>query len=361
MRDLFHIPIGCAYFPTSTHVFYLIMIRIIFCLLILVSTDLFGQAKKPEPAPHPRTGAVEVLKQVKEIFGKSDYHQKVKFINEDGITGYELQTSKKTSFESDAFWKAPNDTLSYLYEFPKPIKDSVDKRNNGIISIYPPGGENILSAFNWSKVMKHKGDTIIIPFDTNGIDNPYGKRFDWTHPGDFKNYARAWIFPASMKPVSFKCNRKGTWKLNRNVLNFIAEPNQNEFNFELKYLRRSIRPPELAGRPVTYTKEIPIESDTAYLELKDDQEEDGDMVSLYYDREWIGKNIQVTKHPIRLFLKVSFGDDGSTFILHSESEGRVPPNTAELTIYTGNKHYTVTLSSTKNASSGIILKRIHKK
>jgi hypothetical protein len=161
-----------------------------------------------------------------------------------------------------------------------------------------------------------------------------------------------------MKPVSFKCNRKGTWKLNRNVLNFIAEPNQNEFNFELKYLRKSIRPMELAGRPVTYTKEIPIESDTVYLELKDDQEEDGDMVSLHYDREWIGKNIQVTRHPIRLFLPVSLGPEGSSFILHSESEGKVPPNTAELTIYTGNKHYTVTLTSSRNASSGIVLKRV---
>ena len=334
------------------------MNRFAFVFFLLLSAFSFGQAKKPAPPQAPRNGAVEMLRQVKEHFGKSDYHQKVKFINEDGMTGYELQTSKKTSFESDAFWKANNDTLSYLYEFPKPMKDSVDVRNNGVISIYPPGGENILSAFNWSKVARYKGDTIIIPFDSNGVDNPYGKRYDWTHPGDFKNYARAWIFPASMKPVSYKCNRKGTWKLNRNVLNFIAEPNQNEFNFELKYLRKSIRPMELAGRPVTYTKEIPIESDTVYLELKDDQEEDGDMVSLHYDREWIGKNIQVTRHPIRLFLPVSLGPEGSSFILHSESEGKVPPNTAELTIYTGNKHYTVTLTSSRNASSGIVLKRV---
>lgn len=319
-----------------------------------MSGTVSGQAKKPEP----KNGAIEVLKQVKELFGKSDYHQKVKFINEDGMTGYELQTSKKTSFESDAFWKAPNDTLSYLYEFPKPVKDSVDKVHNGIISIYPPGGENILSAFNWSKVALYSGDTIIIPFDNKPVDNPYGKRFDWTHPGDFKNYARAWIFPASMKPVSFKCNRKGTWQLNRNVLNFIAEPNQNEFNFELKYLKASIRPLELAGRTVKYTKEIPIISDTVFLELKDDQEEDGDMVSLHYDREWIGKNIQVTRNAIRLMLPVSFGSEGSTFILHSENEGRVPPNTAEVIIYTGDKRYTVTLSSSRNVSSGIVLKRV---
>jgi hypothetical protein len=109
---------------------------------------------------------------------------------------------------------------------------------------------------------------------------------------------------------------------------------------------------------VTYLKEIPITSDTVYLELKDDQEEDGDMVSLFYEREWIGKNIQVTKHPIRLFLPVSFGSQGSSFILHAENEGKIPPNTAELTIYTGDKRYTVTLSSSRNASSGIVLKRV---
>lgn len=320
-------------------------------------------AQTPPPARQETGGngiSVDVLRRVKEYFGRYDYHQKVKFIGEDGLRGYELQTSKKTSFESDAFWKAPGDTLGYLYEFPRPIRDSVDARNRGIISFYPPGGENILAAFDWSAVIRRSGDTLIVPFDSSGVDNPYGKRFDWTHPGNFRNYARVWIFPPGMEPVSYRCNRKGTWRLNRHVLQFIAEPNQNEFNFELKYLRALVRPEFLEGRPVTYTKEIPIESDTVFLELKDDQEEDGDRVSLYFDKEWIGRNLMVSKNPVRMFLPVSSGAEGSAFILHAENEGRVPPNTAEVTLYTGDKKYSLTLSSTRNASSGIILKRIPK-
>ena len=324
---------------------------------MLFVNNLQAQLQKPAQTANSKQTPLEMIKQIKDIFGKFDYHQRVKFINDDGLTGYELETSKKTSFESDAFWKAENDTMGYLYEFPKPVKDSIDKAHNGKISFYPPGGENILSAFNWTKVIKRKGDTLIIPFDSSPAKNPYNKRFDWTHPGNFKNYSRAWIFPASMKPVSYKCNKKGTWTLNRNVLQFIADPNQNEFNFELKYLKQNVLLKELGGRPVTYIRDILIESDTVFLELKDDQEEDGDIVSLYYDREWIGKNIQVTKHPLRLFLPVSFGSEGSSFILHAENEGRMPPNTAEVTIFTGDKRYTLTLTSSKNASSGIILKR----
>lgn len=332
--------------------------RVIALLIVFAIPNLVsGQPKKSGNAPPAKVTALDMIKQVKEVFGKLDYHQRVKFINDDGLTGYELETSKKTSFESDAFWKSESDTLGYLYEFPRPIKDSIDLVNKGKISYYPPGGENILSAFNWSKVIKRSGDTLIVPFDASQAKNPYGKQFDWTHPGNFKNYSRAWIFPASMKPVAYKCNRKGTWTLNRNVLQFIAEPNQNEFNFELKYLKQNVLIKELGGRPVTYIKEIKIESDTVFMELKDDQEEDGDRVSLYYDREWIGKNIQVTKHPLRLFLPVSFGSEGSSFILHAENEGRMPPNTAEVTIFTGDKRYSVTLSSSRNASSGIILKR----
>jgi len=337
------------------------MHRLSLLLIFAIPFSIHAQLKRPVGPPPSRTNALEMMKHIKDVFGKFDYHQRVKFINEDGLTGYELETSKKTSFESDAFWKAPNDTLGYLYEFPKPIKDSIDQKNNGRISFYPPGGENILSAFNWSKVIKRHGDTLVIPFDSSKARNPYGKQFDWTHPGNFKNYSRAWIFPQSMKAVSYKCNRKGTWTLNRNVLQFIAEPNQNEFNFELKYLKKNVLIHELGGRPVTYTKEIPIQSDTVFIELKDDQEEDGDIVSLYYDREWIGKNLLVTKHPLRLFLPVSFGSEGSSFILHSENDGKVPPNTAEVTIFTGEKRYSVTLSSSKNASSGIILKRANKK
>lgn len=322
-------------------------------LLVILPPNLAeAQAKYPGRPP-----SMEVVRQVKEFFGKYDYHQKVKFINPDGLTGYELQTSKKTSFESDAFWKANDDTLSYLYEFPRPLKDSLDAKNNGLISFYPPGGENILSAFNWSEVVKRSGDTLIIPFDTARVDNPYGKRYDWTHPGNFKNYSRAWIFPEGMRAVSYRCNRKGVWTLKRNVLQFVAEPNQNEFNFELKYLHKNIRPRELAGRPVVYTKEIPVTSDTIFLELRDDQEEDGDMVSLYYDRDWIGRNIQVTKHPLRFFLIMGKERKEASFILHSESEGQIPPNTADLLILTGDKRYSVVLSSSKTGSSGILLKR----
>jgi hypothetical protein len=337
---------------------------LLFFGILAWNISVLAQIKKPENKPGPpspsKAASLEILKQVKETLGKYDYNQKVKFIHPDGLTGFELQTSKKTSFESDAFWKGVNDTLSYLYEFPKPLKDSVDQQNRGTISFYPPGGENILSAFDWSKVIQKSGDTLIIPFDSHPPDNPYGKRFDWTHPGNFKNYARAWVFPNSMRPVSYKCNRKGTWTLKRNVLSFIAEPNQNEFNFELKYLKYNVVMAQLNGRPVKYIKEVPIESDTVYLELKDDQEEDDDMVSLYYDHEWIGKNIQVTNHPLRLFLPVSFGPEGSSFILHAENEGKVPPNTAWVTIHTGTKKYSITLSSSRFESAGIVLRRSKK-
>jgi hypothetical protein len=337
-------------------------IALLFFLVSNAMSPLFSlaQARKKAPPPPARPASVDILKQVKETLGKYDYNQKVKFIHADGLTGFELQTSKKTSFESDAFWKGMYDTLSYLYEFPRPIKDSADERNKGTISFYPPGGENILSAFDWSKVIVRNGDTLIIPFDTRPADNPYGKRFDWTHPGNFKNYARAWIFPNSMRPVSYRCNKKGVWQLNRNVLSFIGEPNQNEFNFELKYLKQNAIISQLSGRTVSYKKEIPIESDTVFLELKDDQEEDGDRVSLYYDHEWIGKNIQVTAQPLRILLPVSSGPQGSSFILHAENEGSVPPNTALVTIFSGAKKYTLTLSSSSLQSAGIVLKRTEK-
>jgi hypothetical protein len=325
-------------------------------LLIIISlylsSMLFAQERKSGRPP-----SIEVVKQVKEFFGKYDYHQKVKFINPDGLTGYELQTSKKTSFESDAFWKADNDTLSYLYEFPGPVKDSADRKNKGTISFYPPGGENILSAFDWSKVVQRRGDTLVIPFDSGRVDNPYGKRFDWTHPGNFRQYARAWIFPEGMTPVGYRCNRKGVWKLKRNVLQFIAEPGQNEFNFELKYRQQSIRPQELAGRPVAYSREITLTSDTLFFEIRDDQEEDGDLISMYFNRDWIGRNLAVSKNPLRFFVVMEPGIKEASFILHSESEGMVPPNTADLQVINGEKRYSLLLSSSRNGSAGILFRR----
>ena len=104
-------------------------------------------------------------------------------------------------------------------------------------------------------------------------------------------------------------------------------------------------------------KEIPIESDTIFLEIRDDQEEDGDLVSLYFDREWIGRNIAVTKNPMRFFVLMPPGKKEASFILHSESEGLIPPNTTDMTILTGEKRYSLVLSSSKSGSAGILFKR----
>jgi hypothetical protein len=60
---------------------------------------------------------------------------------------------------------------------------------------------------------------------------------------------------------------------------------------------------------------------------------------------------------MRFFVVMEPGRKEVSFILHSESEGMIPPNTADLTVITGEKRYSLILSSSKSGSAGILFRR----
>lgn len=85
------------------------------------------------------------------------------------------------------------------------------------------------------------------------------------------------------------------------------------------------------------------------LELYDNQEEDGDIVSINYNGVWVIENYLLRKEALKI--PVLLNKDGENFLLlHAENTGKVPPNTIAINyIYKGKKKRVVLNSSLKES------------
>jgi hypothetical protein len=88
-------------------------------------------------------------------------------------------------------------------------------------------------------------------------------------------------------------------------------------------------PTTLQNRMVVMSNEkhqILVDSSEPTLELFDHLKQDGDIVSLNFNGDWIFENLSLERKPRKFILKLN--SSGKNFlILHAINEGSVPPNT----------------------------------
>ena len=85
------------------------------------------------------------------------------------------------------------------------------------------------------------------------------------------------------------------------------------------------------------------------LEIYDNQEADGDIVSINYNGVWVIENYLLRKEPLQI--PILLNKDGENFLLlHAENTGKIPPNTIAINyIYKGKKKRVVLNSSLKES------------
>ena len=97
-------------------------------------------------------------------------------------------------------------------------------------------------------------------------------------------------------------------------------------------------PTKLKDREVTVaSKSIKVDSNRVVFELYDHMIEDGDVVSINFNGDWVIENHKITSKPYEL--KVKLNPEGKNYIiLHAENVGRRPPNTMAVSyMYNGKK------------------------
>ena len=104
-------------------------------------------------------------------------------------------------------------------------------------------------------------------------------------------------------------------------------------------------------REVKVMKEYKINKKMLQLEVWDNDQEDGDVVSVMLNNHWILKGMRVTKNKKKLEIPLEEGDN--TLVFHADNMGTAPPNTAAISFWDGQTSQTVIMNSDMGKSEAI--------
>lgn len=103
--------------------------------------------------------------------------------------------------------------------------------------------------------------------------------------------------------------------------------------------------------------EIEIESDSFRVEIYDNGEIDGDMISLFYNKQLIISNQKLTHKSIKIDLQIDSTQNMNEISMFAENLGLIPPNTALMIITDGKNRYEIRVSSNLQKNASIRIKK----
>ena len=114
---------------------------------------------------------------------------------------------------------------------------------------------------------------------------------------------------------------------------------------------------EFAERENVIAQEIEVRSDSLQIDVYDNGEIDGDMISLFYNKQLILNNQKLTHKSIQLGIALDTTKDVNEISMFAENLGLIPPNTALMVIHDGENRYEVRLSSDLKKNSAVKIRR----
>lgn len=113
----------------------------------------------------------------------------------------------------------------------------------------------------------------------------------------------------------------------------------------------------LEKREMDIVSSISIESDSIQIALYDNGVIDGDSISLIYDGNIIISKRMLQAHALNFKLAVPAGQSPHVLQMFAENLGTIPPNTALMIIWDGDKKHEVYISSTSTTNGAIQFRR----
>jgi len=110
-------------------------------------------------------------------------------------------------------------------------------------------------------------------------------------------------------------------------------------------------PPTLTKRKAELVKEIRVDTGIIKIDFYDNGTIDGDTISVYVNNMPIVSNKLLTTKPVSINVKIDMNKPDQELIMVGENLGSIPPNTALMIIYAGDKRYQLypTSDEQKNA------------
>lgn len=108
------------------------------------------------------------------------------------------------------------------------------------------------------------------------------------------------------------------------------------------------------ARPVV----IEVTDNVIQLEIKDYLKEDGDIVSVYHNRNSFIRKLPIINKPSYHTLRLNRNQELHEIILYAENLGRIPPNTSTLKVFDGVREHQVLIQSSREVSAVIYLRYV---
>ncbi len=114
-----------------------------------------------------------------------------------------------------------------------------------------------------------------------------------------------------------------------------------------------VAPPVIEKRNNDLIKEFTVEHDSISITLYDNGDIDGDSITLIYNDKILTTHQRLTDKPLTYWIKIAPGNQRNELQMYAENLGSIPPNTALMIIYDGNKRYEVNIKSTEKTNGSV--------
>lgn len=124
---------------------------------------------------------------------------------------------------------------------------------------------------------------------------------------------------------------------------------------KVKVPEKIIPPVKIEERNNELIRQIPVDHDSVAVTLYDNGDIDGDSVTLIYNKNIVATHQRLTDKPLTFWLKVDRASSNE-LVMYAENLGSIPPNTALMVIYDGDKRYEVKVSSSTSSNGTVAFK-----
>ena len=114
---------------------------------------------------------------------------------------------------------------------------------------------------------------------------------------------------------------------------------------------------EYTKRENVVTHELEAESDMLKLDIYDNGEIDGDIISVFFNKQLILSNQKLTHKSIHIDIPLDTTKTDNEISMFAENLGLIPPNTALMVITDGKKKYEIRLASNLEKNATIRIRR----
>ena len=299
-----------------------------------------------------------------EIFGKAVnkislqkpmIHQEeiIMFINPDGYTAHTYVNSKDdaTFSRNPRSYKTENTFIKkreFYYTYPDAILDSTYFYTD---LLYP--AENPYVSFLVF------GDILAsLTIDDDGIFTYTNGSIENSTEGVTSNLTGydelrlSWIIPENLEILSYRSNKSGEWKKFERGITFTSGKGVNDVVWEIKYRARDNKVDDDTEYD-EYKEVINLPGNKVKISIWDNEEVDGDIISIEVNGEWIIKNLEVKQCKTTFFIDLPH--QVNYLMLKAENVGGKSPNTSAFMFECQNFTQTVILNCDTDIMQKVVI------